>query len=56
MPLKENVMGTVKTFFWLIREELDEMDHKMLRIGVASIIFILSTLLWYFLFNGSLPF
>jgi hypothetical protein len=52
----ETAKGVMKTFFWLAKEELDSMDHKLFRIALGIIAFIVSSLLWYFLFNLASPF
>lgn len=50
------VKGILKTFFWLVKEEYDAMDNKLVRIVGGAIAFILITLFWYFFFRNFKPF
>lgn len=47
----ESVKGVIKTFLWLMKEELDSTDHKLPRIIFGIIGFTVAALFWYFIFN-----
>ena len=47
----ESIKGVVKTFFWLTKEELDSMDHKLARIAFGVIGFATAAMVWYFIFS-----
>ena len=51
MLKSETIKGVLKTFFWLTKEELDAMDHKLLRISFSVIGFVAAALFWYIIFN-----
>ena len=44
------VAGVVKTFFWLVKEELKEAKPLEILMGIAG--FVISALFWLVLFNG----
>lgn len=56
MSKVESIKGILKTFFWLTREELDTMDHKLLRVAFGILGFAVAALFWYFVFSRISPF
>ena len=52
MSRLETILGVLKTFARLTREEWDEMDHKLFRVGAGLIGFLVSAAFWYFFFRG----
>lgn len=49
----QSVVGVMKTLFWLTREELSAMDHKLPRLAAGAIGFAAAALFWYYVFNFS---
>ena len=45
----------IKMFAGHLREEWNEMDHKLVKIVVGSVIFIVSGLFWLYFFQHSNP-
>lgn len=52
MSLLETVIGVLKTFVKLTKEEWNEMDHKLLRVGAGLVGFLISAAVWYYFFRG----
>lgn len=52
MSRTETVKGVMKTFFWLTKEELDGMDHRLFRIAAGIAGFLIMTSLWFFLYRA----
>ncbi len=56
MSKLQTAKGVLKTFWFMTREDWDEMDRKMLRIAAGAIGFIIMAAFWYFLFRNVGPF
>ncbi|MFH0832624.1 MAG: hypothetical protein V1900_02820 [Candidatus Aenigmatarchaeota archaeon] len=56
MSKMQSFREMTKTFLWLVGEEWNEMDRKLLRIATGAIAFILSALFWYFFLSKITPF
>jgi len=52
MSAVKTLRGIWRTFFWLVREEWGEMDHKLLKIVSGAISLVIAVAFWYFLFRG----
>ncbi len=48
--------GFLKTFFSLSKDELGEMDHKLMRIGASVATFVVMALFWLFFLRNIVPF
>ncbi len=49
----DDTKGVLKTLFWLTKEELNAMDHKLFRITASIIAFLVVASFWYIIFNGT---
>ncbi|MBI2075956.1 MAG: hypothetical protein HYT72_01770 [Candidatus Aenigmarchaeota archaeon] len=52
MSRTETVKGVLKTFFWLTKDELGGMDHKLFRIVFGIVGFLIITSFWFFLYRS----
>ncbi len=50
------IKGVLKIFFNISKEEWNEMDRKLLRIGIGLISFIIAALFWFYVFRAFSPF
>jgi hypothetical protein len=50
------IKGVLKTFVSLSKEDFQEMDHKLLRIGIGVVGFILMAIFWLLFLRNILPF
>lgn len=48
----EMIKGTFKTFWDMTKEDFEQMDHKLIRIGSMLIGFVIAFLFWFFLLRG----
>ena len=54
MPIKKfvkDIKGVSKTFFQLVQEEWEEMDHKLLKIATGIVSFLIAAAFWFFIFR-----
>lgn len=51
MSRLQSFKGFIQTFFWLMSEELQTMDHKLFRIAAGAASFAVTALFWYLLFR-----
>jgi hypothetical protein len=56
MSKMQDIKGILKTFFWLVDEEWQSLDHKLIRIIAGAVGFTIMALFWYFFFRNFLPF
>ena len=56
MSKLQTLRGVMKTFLWLVGEEWEAMDHKLIRIFAGIFGFAIMALFWYFFFRNFLPF
>ncbi|MEM7819893.1 MAG: hypothetical protein QXD48_03635 [Candidatus Aenigmatarchaeota archaeon] len=56
MSKYETIKGVLKIFFQLIKEDWDAMDHKLIRITIGAIVFILMALFWLYFLRSITPF
>ena len=56
MGLWNDIKGIIRMFFSLSKEEWDDMDRKLLRIGVAVTSFVVAALFWFYIFRTFSPF
>jgi hypothetical protein len=56
MSKLRTITGTFRTLLALAKEEFEEMDHKLFRISIGVIVFIISALIWFYIFRGISPF
>lgn len=56
MSRLETVKGVLRTFWRMSREDFDVMDHKLARIAIGIISFLVMTLIWFYLFRSISPF
>lgn len=52
MSKTETAKGVMKTFFWLTKEELDGMDHKLAKIAFGVIGFLIMTSIWFLVYRS----
>ena len=52
----KSLMGVLKTFLQMAKEDWYLMDHKLLRIVGGIVVFGLVAFFWLFFFAGSSPF
>ena len=50
------VKGVMKMFWSSLAEDFQQMDHKLLRIGVGVTVFILWAFFWLYFFRNTTPF
>ena len=51
----QTAKGILKTLWQMSKEEFAAMDHKLLRIGAGILSFIVSALLWFYVFRSMNP-
>ena len=56
MSRTEDLKGILKVFWSLLKEDFDEMDHKLLRIAAGIIGFVISAIFWFYVFRRFSPF
>lgn len=56
MSIMQTMKGITKTFLWLVSEEWNVMDHKLIRIIAGVIGFTVMALFWYFFLRNFMPF
>jgi hypothetical protein len=56
MSKMQALKGVMKTFLWLLGEEWNSMDHKLIRVVGGAIGFVMMALFWYFFLRNFLPF
>ncbi len=55
MSKVQTIKGVLRTLLWMSKEELDEMDHKIFRIGFAVVGFVLMALFWLYFIGKIFP-
>jgi hypothetical protein len=50
------VKGIMTTFWQMAKEDWKLMDHKLIRILMGVVGFVIATLFWYFFFRNITPF
>ncbi len=51
-PRWKTLVGTMKTFFHLSKEEWGYMDHKLLRVVGGIVSLVVAALIWFYFFRG----
>lgn len=55
MGKMQSIKNVFKTLAWLTKEEWDEMDHKLFRIGFGVVGFVIMALFWFYFIRTVLP-
>ncbi|MFC2143013.1 hypothetical protein ACFLQN_01295 [Candidatus Aenigmatarchaeota archaeon] len=53
--LLKTIKGILKVFLGITKEDWSEMDHKLLRISTAIIMFIIVGFFWYYFLRSIVP-
>lgn len=56
MPKIEAVKGVLRTFWRMTKEDFMTMDHKLVRIAVGIITFLVMAFVWFYVFRSISPF
>lgn len=56
MPKMKAVKGVLKTFWSMAKEDFAATDHKLVRIAVGVVSFVVMALLWFYVFRTISPF
>ena len=56
MSKSETLRGVFRTLLWLTKQEFNEMDHKLIKIGAGIAMFITMGLFWFYVFRHFSPF
>ncbi len=56
MSKMETIKGIFRTFWRMSLEDFVEMDHKLVRITVSIITFIVVAFVWFYVFRSISPF
>ena len=52
----QSLAGFMKTFLGMAKEDFNEMDHKLIRIGMGVTTFVVMAIFWLFFLKNIVPF